>query len=495
MQEFLRISGIYKSFEGVRALKGVDLVINRGEIHGLVGENGSGKSTIIKIISGFLQPDSGRIFFEGAEVSRLGSGETTARGVQVIYQDLSLFPNLTVAENIALSEMRERKKPLTDWKEMERIAKAAMARIKVDIDLAKLVEELPIGTQQLVAICRALTSDVRLLILDEPTSSLTKADINNLLAVTRDLQSRGISILFVSHKLGEIFDVAENITIFRDGSTVGTFPSKSLTNDSLIELMTGKALSQTRFVREQTEDRVTLEVRHLSRRYNFKDVSFTLRQGDILGIIGLIGSGRTEMACAIYGITRPDSGDVLVNGKPARIRSVQDAVRAGIAYVPENRLVEGLIQKQSVADNLNAAIMKTLAGPGGYSSPAARAKKAAEWVDKLSIKVASPQVAVQTLSGGNQQRVVLGKCLAAQPGILILDSPTVGIDIMAKAAIHEMIRNLAREGMSVILISDEITEITNNCNRILLMHAGRIRAELDAETTQPGDLERLMSEF
>ena len=494
MQEFLKLSGIYKSFEGVRALKGVDLTVHKSEIHGLVGENGSGKSTIIKIISGFLQPDSGTIYFEGKEVSHLASGETTSWGVQVIYQDLSLFPNLTVAENIAFNEMLTKRRPLTDWQEVQRIAKNAMSKIKVNIDLTKLVEELPIGTQQLVAICRALTSDVRLLILDEPTASLTKADINNLLKVMRDLQSKGISILFVSHKLNEVFDVAENITIFRDGATVGTFPSKSLTNDSLIELMTGKALSQTKFCRTCSDAKVTLEVRNFSKRYNFKDISFKLREGDILGIIGLIGSGRTELACAIYGISPPDSGELLVDGKPTKIKTVQDAVAAGLAYVPENRLVEGLVQKQSVMDNLNAAIMKSLSH-WGYISYARRMRQAAEWVGKLHIKVASPLVLVQTLSGGNQQRVVLGKCLSAKPRILILDSPTVGIDIMAKAAIHEMIRSLAAEGMSVILISDEIPEITNNCNRILLMHAGKIKAELDAEQIQPSDLERWMAEL
>lgn len=494
MQEFLRLSGIYKSFEGVRALKGVDLTVHKSEIHGLVGENGSGKSTVIKIISGFLQPDSGKIYFEGKEVSHMASGETTSWGVQVIYQDLSLFPNLTVAENIAFNEMLTKRRPLTDWQEVQRIAKNAMSKIKVNIDLTKLVEELPIGTQQLVAICRALTSDVRLLILDEPTASLTKADINNLLTVMRDLQSKGISILFVSHKLNEVFDVAENITIFRDGATVGTFPSKSLTNDSLIELMTGKALSQTKFRRTCSGAKVTLEVRNFSKRYNFKDISFKLREGDILGIIGLIGSGRTELVCAIYGISPPDSGELLVDGKPTKIKNVQDAVAAGLAYVPENRLVEGLIQKQSVMDNLNAAIMKSLSR-WGYITYAKRMKQATEWVEKLHIKVASPLVLVQTLSGGNQQRVVLGKCLSAKPRILILDSPTVGIDIMAKAAIHEMIRSLAAEGMSVILISDEIPEITNNCNRILLMHAGKIKAELDAEQIQPSDLERWMAEF
>jgi len=494
MQEFLRLSGIYKSFEGVRALKGVDLTVCRSEIHGLVGENGSGKSTIIKIISGFLQPDRGTIYFEGKEVSHLASGETTSWGVQVIYQDLSLFPNLTVAENIAFNEMLTKRRPLADWKEVQRIAKSAMSRIKVNIDLTKLVEELPIGTQQLVAICRALTSDVRLLVLDEPTASLTKADIDNLLKVMRDLQSKGISILFVSHKLNEVFDVAENITVFRDGATVGTFPSKNLTNDSLIELMTGKALSQTKFCRTCGDAKVTLEVRNFSKRYNFKDISFKLREGDILGIIGLIGSGRTELACAIYGISPPDSGELLVDGKPMKIKTVQDAVAAGLAYVPENRQVEGLVQKQSVMDNLNAAIMKSLSR-WGYIPYARRLRQSAEWVEKLRIKVASPLVLVQTLSGGNQQRVVLGKCLSAKPRILILDSPTVGIDIMAKAAIHEMIRNLAAEGMSVILISDEIPEITNNCNRILLMHAGKIKAELDAGQFQPSDLERLMAEL
>jgi len=494
MQEFLRLKSIYKSFEGVRALKDVDFTINKGEIHGLVGENGSGKSTLIKIISGFLQPDSGKIYFEGKEVSHLAAGETTSWGVQVIYQDLSLFPNLTVAENIAYNEMLEKRRPFIDWKEIEHIAKTAMKKIKVDIELTKLTEELPIGTQQLVAICRALTSDIRLLILDEPTASLTKKDINNLLGVMRDLQSKGISILFVSHKLNEIFDVAENITILRDGSTVGTFPSKSLTNDSLVELMTGKALTQVRHSQAQISSRITLEVRNFSKRYNFKDVSFNLKEGEILGIIGLIGSGRTELACAIYGISPPDSGELVVNGKPARIRSVQDAIAAGIAYVPENRLVEGLMQKQSVMDNLNAAIMKSLSHAGYISYPK-RLNQASLWINDLNIKVSNPMVPVQTLSGGNQQKVVLGKCLATRPKVLILDSPTVGIDIMAKASIHEMIRSLADEGISVILISDEIPEITNNCDRILLMHAGKIRAELDASKIKPSDLERMMSQF
>lgn len=494
MQELLKLSGIYKSFEGVRALKGVNITINKGEIHGLVGENGSGKSTLIKIISGFIQPDSGKIFFDGKEVSRLAAGETTSWGVQVIYQDLSLFPNLTVAENIAYNEMLEKRTAFTDWKEIERIARNAMAKIKIDIDLHKLTEELPIGTQQLVAICRALTSDIRLLILDEPTASLTKKDINNLLSVMKDLQSKGIAILFVSHKLNEIFDVAENITILRDGMSVGTFPSKSLTNDSLVELMTGKALNQTRMARQTNSSKVILEVRHFSKKNNFKDISFSLKAGEILGIIGLIGSGRTELACAIYGIAPPDSGELFIHGRPVKIRNVRDAVKEGIAYVPENRLVEGLIQKQSVMDNLNAAIIKSLSH-GGYVPYQKRLDHASQWIDRLNIKVAHPLVAVQTLSGGNQQKVVLGKCLSTKPSVLILDSPTVGIDIMAKASIHEMIRNLAAQGIAVILISDEIPEITHNCDRILLMHAGKIRAELDASTIQASDLERMMAQY
>ncbi|MGA2381703.1 MAG: sugar ABC transporter ATP-binding protein [Spirochaetia bacterium] len=492
MEEFLELQGIHKSFVGVYALKGVDFSIRKGEIHCLVGENGSGKSTLIKIISGVLVPDSGEISVEGRKVGHLGFGASIGHGIHVIYQDLSLFPNLSVAENIAISELEAKGRALIDWREVRRIARAAMDRIKVSIDLDEKVGDLPIGLQQLVAICRALTSELKLLILDEPTASLTKRDIDSLFAVVRDLQSKGIAVLFVSHKLVEVFAVAERITVLRDGESVGTLAPSELTNEKLVALMTGKTITQTRFQRTADQGRKLLEVRGLSKRNNFKDVSFDLHAGEIVGITGLIGSGRTELALALFGVSPADSGEILVEGKPCRVSSVQDAVKAGIAYVPENRLVQGLIMKQSVGDNIIAAILARLLSRLRLIDPRKRREKAAQWITSLEIKVSDPAVAVQTLSGGNQQRVVIAKWLASDPKILILDGPTVGIDVMAKNAIHNIIRELAARGLGVLLISDEIPEVANNCSRILLMRSGKIRSELGAEGVRIEELQRLV---
>ncbi|MBD3323245.1 ATP-binding cassette domain-containing protein [candidate division KSB3 bacterium] len=492
MQEFLQLHNISKSFGGVQALRGVDFSIFPGEIHCLVGENGSGKSTLIKIISGVHQPDSGAIIIEGTKVDHIGSINTIARGIQVIYQDLSLFPNLSVAENIAISEIGEEGRSLIDWREVKRIAQAAMQRIGVEFDLDELVGELPVGRQQLVAICRALTKEVKLLILDEPTASLTQKDIDSLLSVVRDLQAHGIAVLFVSHKLSEVFEVAQRITVLRDGQHVATLPREELTNDKLISLMTGRTIQETRFEYSGETRRKLLEVRGLSKQRNFKDISFELYAGEIIGITGLIGSGRTELALALFGISPADSGEIRVEDAPVQIRSVQDAVNAGIAYVPENRLIEGLILKHSVADNTIAAILKTFRGRLHLLDPQARRDKAEEWIHLLNIQVADPELAVQTLSGGNQQRVVIAKWLAATPKILILDGPTVGIDVMAKSDIHGLIRQLASEGLGVLLISDEVSEVVNNSNRILLMRSGKIHAHLDSTRTTAEEVQHLV---
>jgi simple sugar transport system ATP-binding protein len=492
VEDLLQLRHIHKSFVGVHALRDVDFTLRQGEIHCLVGENGSGKSTLIKIISGVLQPDSGQIVVEGRRLEHVESHASIARGVQVIYQDLSLFPNLTVAENIAISDLQEQGRSLIDWREVEKIARAAMARIKVDIPVDAVVGELPVGLQQLVAVCRALTKDLKLLILDEPTASLTKRDIDSLLSVVRDLQAGGIAVMFVSHKLNEVFEVAERISVLRDGQLVGTLPRAELTNEKLISLMTGKSITETRFRREGAEGRVLLEVRGLSKRHNFQDISFKLHAGEIVGITGLIGSGRTELANALFGISPADRGQILAEGRPVRIASVQDAVRAGIAYVPENRLVQGLIMKLSVADNIVAAILSRLLSRLRLIDPRRRKAKAAEWISALEIKVSDPAVSVQTLSGGNQQRLVIAKWLAAEPKILILDGPTVGIDVMAKSAIHGIIRELASRGLGVLLISDEIPEAVNNANRLLLMRSGRIYQELETEGVRAEEVQRLV---
>jgi simple sugar transport system ATP-binding protein len=490
--EFLRLEQIHKSFVGVHALKGVDFTIRKGEIHCLVGQNGCGKSTLIKIISGVLQPDSGRIVVEGRPVASLASSTTMSRGIQVIYQDLSLFPNLTVAENIAMAEVKERGGGVVDWNEVRRIARAAMAHIQVDLDLDAEVGDLPIGVQQRVAICRALTSDLKLLILDEPTASLPKHDIDNLLAVVRDLQAKGIAVLFVSHKLNEVFAVAERITVLRDGERVATLPPAELDDARLVSLMTGRTLTRNTFAFADAAARKVLEVRGLSRANNFADISFELRAGEIVALTGLIGSGRTELALALFGISPAELGEVRVDGKPVQIRSVKDAVAAGIAYVPENRLVQGLVMKHSVEANLSAAVLDRLLGRLGLIEPARRETLAREWIQALGIKVSDPGVAVQTLSGGNQQKVVIAKWLAASPRILILDGPTVGVDVMAKAGIHETVRGLAARGMAVLLITDEMPEALGNANRVLLMRAGRIRGEIQTAGVNPDELQRLV---
>ena len=492
MDDFLRLKAIHKSFSGAYALKGVDFSVHPGEAHCLIGENGSGKSTLIKIISGVEQPDSGELWVKGSVAQRATAAEMIKQGIQVIYQDLSLLPNLTVAENIAIAELAKSGRPLVSWRKIREIARAAMARIKVDLDLDAIAGELPIGLQQMVAICRAFTGDLRLLVLDEPTASLTKGEIDNLFAVVRDMQAHGIAILFVSHKLNEVIDVADRVTVLRDGLTVGSLPREQLSNDKLVELMTGRPLTQTRFRYAGGRKKKLLEVRNLSKRHNFADISFDLYEGEILGIAGLIGSGRTELALALFGISPADSGSITVESARRRIASVQDAVAAGFAYVPENRLVQGLVLKHSVAENLVAAVIGRLVGRWGLIDGARRVGFVTRWINSLDIRVAEPDLPVQTLSGGNQQRVVIGKCLATEPRILILDGPTVGIDIAAKSSIYQVIRDLAARGTGVILISDEVPEVVANSNRLLVMRGGRIHSEIDSTAATDADVQALV---
>jgi simple sugar transport system ATP-binding protein len=492
MDDFLRLRNIHKSFVGVYALKGVDFSLRSGEIHCLIGENGSGKSTLIKIISGVQPADSGEIWVSGTRVTRATTSEMIRAGIQVIYQDLSLLPNLTVAENIAFAELVKARRAMVHWPKIREIARAAIARIGVNLDLDAVVGELPVGLQQMVAICRALTGELKLLVLDEPTASLTKGEIDNLIKVVRDMQSRGITIMFISHKLNEVLAIADRVTVLRDGQMVGTIDRSELTNDRLIEMMAGKVLKQTRFTYADGHRKKLLEVSHLTKANNFADISFDLYEGEILGIAGLIGSGRTELALALFGIAPADSGTIKVGGVERSIESVQDAVAAGFAYVPENRLTEGLVLKHSVGENLVAAIIRQLVSPVRLIDEKRRDNTIAEWIRSLSIRVAYPEVAVQTLSGGNQQRVVIGKWLATKPKILILDGPTIGIDVAAKSSIHQIVRDLAAQGTGVILISDEMSEVVTNSNRLLLMRAGRIRAEIESATVTDTDVQAMV---
>ena len=471
---FLRLEKISKKYGGVTALDEVSCSVREGEIHCLAGENGSGKSTLIKIISGIEHPDSGLIFFDGELTRHLDTTESIRRGVQVIYQDLSLFSNLTVAENIALPAVLAKKSIALRWSEIRAHAAEPLKRLRLDINLDEVVGNLSLAQQQLVAICRALSGNVKLLIMDEPTTALTRTEVDSLFSVVLDLQAKGISILFVSHKLNEVLEVAERFTILRDGKWIGTFERSELDSQKLVRLMTGQEVATDALRSGIKEREVLLETRNLSKRNNFREITFKLHRGEILGLTGLLGSGRTELALALFGMNRPDSGEIYLEGRPVKIGSAQDAIRFRISYVPENRIRQGLVIGQSIGSNLILATVDRLLNRFRLISSLKRSQVIRFWIQRLGIKVSDPDLPVETLSGGNQQKVVIARWLATSPKVLVMDSPTVGIDVGAKRSVHQLIRELAGSGVGIILITDEIGEALNNCERVLLMRSGRI---------------------
>lgn len=493
-EDFLCLRNISKSFAGVKALSRVDLSVREGEVHALVGENGCGKSTLIKIIAGVLLPDAGAtIAIRGKEWKRLSAIDSISQGIQVIYQDLSLFPNLTVAENIAVSQYIQEKKPFVSRREMAQIARDAMRLVSVSLDLSTMVQELSIATQQLVAICRSITRGARLIIMDEPTSSLGRRDVEYLLSVIRSLKAKGITTLFVGHKLNEVFEIADRVTVLRDGRGMGTFEISKLNPVELIQLMTGQEIVRSALPGAGRAGPPILELKGLTKKGQFQGINLALHPGEILGVAGLVGSGRTELALSIFGMNRADSGEILVAGTPRRIRSVSQAMALGIGYVPEERLVQGLFMDHSVKRNLIVTVLRTLLGRLGLLDNRRTDGFVRSWITELGIKVPSADSPVKQLSGGNQQRVVLSKWMERSPRILILDSPTVGIDVKAKGEIHEIMRTLAAQGMGIIMISDEVAEIAQHTNRLLLMKAGRMVGEYEtSRITEEGLLKELL---
>ncbi|MCL5985308.1 MAG: sugar ABC transporter ATP-binding protein [Actinobacteria bacterium] len=488
-ENIILMKGISKTFSGIKALNDVEFSIKRGEVHCLAGENGSGKSTLIKILSGVLQPDSGSyIEIKGKHYKKLSAIDSINEGIEVIYQDLSLFPNLTVEENISFSERIERKGKLINWREVRNIAMEKMEKVGIELNPSTLLKDFPLAKQQLIAICRAMTNKLSLIIMDEPTSSLTKNEIESLFFVVDNLKHKGISTLFVSHKLDEVFEISDRATVLRDGRLVGVFNMKELDNKKLTSLMTGREVADTPYVRKNETERILLEVRNLSKKGSFNNINFKLYVGEILGLTGLLGSGRTEIALSIFGLIKADSGDILIDGKLVHIKSTNDAIKNGVAYVPENRLLQGLFLPKSISDNIVVSAIKKLINKLSIISRRRIKNINQYWIQTLCINTPSVEMQVKSLSGGNQQRVVLAKWLATNPKILILDGPTIGIDIGAKRNIHEIIRNLADQGIGIILISDEISEIIQNSNRALLMKNGEIIKEFDARKATENEI-------
>lgn len=474
---FLRIKGIKKSFGGVHALRGVDLEIREGEIHCLAGENGCGKSTLIKAISGVHEPDEGEIWINGEKVEHMKPIDAIGRGIQVIYQDFAVFPNLTVAENIALNGEVKNKKKLVNWKKVRTAALEAMEQVGAQLDPDMPLERLPVAGKQMVAICRAIMNDAKLLILDEPTTALTEHEVGKLWTVIRSLKEKGIAIMIVNHKLDEIYQIADRLTILRNGRYVSSGDISEYDEARFTKDMTGKDLVQTKYD-PLPSDREVFRVEHLILPGKFQDVSFTMHKGDILGLTGLLGSGRGEIGEALFGIEPASAGDIWLNGRKIEIHSVKDAIANRIGYVPEDRLTQGLFMDRSILDNtIASSIRKYFHGISLKDSEMVQAAK--KWVGELSIATPSVEPAVRTLSGGNAQKVVIAKWLNTNPELFILNGPTVGVDIGAKSEIHSILRELAARGIGIIIISDDLPELLQNCNRIVVMRRGKVVLETD----------------
>jgi simple sugar transport system ATP-binding protein len=490
----IRLDSISKSFGGVRALTNVSFSIGAGEVVCLAGENGSGKSTLIKTLAGVETPDSGAIVIDGRSFAGLDPHSSVSRGIQVIFQDFSLFPNLSVAENIAFSAELASGRTLVGHRRIHALAEAVLKRIEVDIPLEARLETLAVAARQLVAIGRALALDARLVIMDEPTTALTEREVRSLLATIRRLQGAGVAVLFVSHKLAEIFEVCEKIVVVRNGAVVAHGPANEFDLGSLAFHMTGRHFPESVARPFNPAVAPILEVAGLRRAGALHDISFSLRPGEVLGIAGLLGSGRTALAKTLFGLLPADRGEIRLDGKPVRLGNPRDAVAAGIGYVPEDRLTEGLFLSQSTARNISVGRLSAFAGRFGWLDRLGLAGEARHWLGRLNVVVPDAGAPVRWLSGGNQQRVVLARWLAGKPKILILNGPTVGVDIGSKTDIHHIISILSEERLGVIMISDDLPELIACCHRILVMKAGRIVEEIaSASVSEPELAHKLAS--
>jgi simple sugar transport system ATP-binding protein len=471
----LETDGLAKSFGAVTVLDGISVRLEGGRVYALCGLNGSGKSTLIKILTGVLRADRGIVRVDGRTVVAASPQGMKTAGVDVIYQDLALFPNLSVADNIVFGATRAKPFGLRRRRSDRARVRAVLDRIKVKLDLDAPVETLPISERQVVAIARALAGEARFLILDEPTASLTRQEAGRLFAVVEDLRRDGVAVLFVSHRYDEVAEIADEALVLRDGAIVARYERAEFDADRLHEAMAGSAVhALARHDAAGTSGAIVLQTAGLGRTNEFDDVDLTIRAGEIVGLTGLLGAGRTELAQTLFGYRKPDRGEIRVAGQSMSFASNRDAIAAGIAYLPEDRLSLGLVLGSSIADNIALPSRGRLTNGLGLVDQAATDALVADLVRTLGIKTDNVDNLVTTLSGGNQQRVVLAKWLATSPVLLLLDSPTVGVDVTARSAIYRIVREAAARGAGILLISDEVEEVWSVADRVHVMQAGRL---------------------
>ncbi|MGW7352869.1 sugar ABC transporter ATP-binding protein [Streptomyces sp. NPDC054784] len=480
----LALEEVTKSFGSVRALRGVSLALHAGEAHALAGENGAGKSTLIKTLAGVHRPDSGTVLLDGAPVTFHGPADARAAGIAVIHQEPTLFADLSIAENIFMGRQPLRALRRVDHTAVRDATAALLRRLGVDLDPERPARGLSIADQQIVEIAKALSFDARVLVMDEPTAALTGTETDRLFAVVEALRKEGAAVLFVSHRLTEIFRLCRSVTTLRDGALVASEPLAELTEDDLVRRMVGRDLDALYAKRDTRTGETALEVRRLTREGVFHDVSFEVRRGEIVALAGLVGAGRSEVVQAVFGVDRADAGEVLVRGAALRRGSPTAAMDAGLALVPEDRRQQGLVMELSIERNIALTGLHTL-GRGGLVRRAAERARAGDWAARLRLRFDRLSDSAGVLSGGNQQKVVLAKWLATEPEVLIVDEPTRGIDVGTKAEVHRLLSELAAEGLAVLMVSSDLPEVLGMADRVLVMHEGRLVAELPrAEATE-----------
>ncbi|MEB3102462.1 sugar ABC transporter ATP-binding protein [Ferviditalea candida] len=480
----LKMRDIKKIFPGVIALDGVELTLEHGEVHALMGENGAGKSTLIKILTGAYQKDGGTIHFDQREVNFRTPMEAQLGGISTIYQEVSLIPYLSVTENIFMGREPKNNWGIVDWKTAHREAEAILEDMGIHIDVRRPVHDLSAAVQQMVSIARAVSMKAKLVVMDEPTSSLDDQEVNVLFGVINKLKSEGVSIIYVSHRLDEIYAVCDKITVLRDGKYVGTWPIEELPQIKLIAHMIGKSesevekLSKGKEAASKIHEKVVIQLEGIKKGKKVQNISFEIHRGEVLGLAGLLGSGRTETAKLIFGADQPEQGSLQIAGQNRKFKNPRDAIASGIGFVSENRKTEGIIPNMSVRENITIASLSKIS-KFGFISRKKQSEIVSRFIDRLNIKTPNADQKIKNLSGGNQQKVLLARWLALEPKLLILDEPTRGIDVGAKAEIHALIDELAQQGLSILMISSEFDELIQNTDRIVILRDGKKIGEVD----------------